>query len=189
MLAAQGAGEEEVDLDFFIDVEGEVAGIFHSPLDIRDGEGAGGVELVAADLYLHGDVDLVLGAEEGEGAVDFEGRVAGGVEGSGEVCGGKDDGFEVSGFEYFVGHAAVAASVAALAAGGVDDDGAAGGAGGGVEVYVSLLHVKCAVDGVEGGVQGEVDFAAGGVEGELVLRVERCGASGGDQKKRIAKVA
>ena len=50
----------------------------------------------------------------------------------------------------------------------------------GVEVDVSLLHVKCAVDGVEGGVQGEVDFAVGGVEGELVLSVERCGASGGD---------
>ena len=128
------------------------------------------MELVAGDLDLHGDVDLMRCAEEGEGSVDLEGGVAGGVEGSGEAGGGEGDGFE--GRRLLArrwscggrGH-----GVAALAAEGVDDDGAGGFAGGGIEGDLSLLDVEGAVDGVEGVGEGEVDFAAGGVEGEFVL--------------------
>ena len=113
-------------------------------------------------------------------AVDLEGGVAGGVEGSGDAGGGEGDGFEVGCFELVVGHAAVADGVAALAAEGVDDDGAGGFAGGGIEGDFSLLDVEGAANGVEGVGEGEVDFAAGGVEGELarrgsVLRVQDCG--------------
>ena len=132
--------------------------------------------LVAVDLDLHGHVDLMCGADEGEDAVDLEGGVAVGVEGSGEAGGGEGDGFEFGGFEFVIGHAVVADGVAALAAEGVDDDGAGGLAGGGIEGDFSLLDVEGAVDGVEGVVEGEVDFAAVGVEGELVswlvLRVQ-----------------
>lgn len=173
-LPAQGSHEGEVDLDFFVDLDHEGAGIFEAPLDVGDGKGADGVELVAVDLHLHGHVDFVRGAEKGEGSVDGDGGVAGGVEGSGEAGGGEGDGFEVGRFELVVGHAVVAHGVAALAAEGVDDDGARGFAGGGVEGDVSLLDVEGAVNDVEGVGEGEVDFAAGGVEGEFVLSVEGC---------------
>ena len=76
----------------------EGAGVFESPLDVGDGEGAGGVELVGGDLDFHGDFDLMRCAEEGESSVDLEGGVAGGVEGSGEGGGGEGDGFEGGGF-------------------------------------------------------------------------------------------
>ena len=165
----EGSGQGEVDLDCFVDFDHEGAWVFEAPLDVGNGEGSGGLELIGGGLDPHGDFDLVRGAEEGEGSVDLEGGVAGGIEGSGEACGGEGDGFVGRGFEFVVGHAVVASRVAALAAQGVDEDGTGGFAGGRVEGDVSLLKVEGAVDGVEGVAEGEVDFAVGGVEGELLL--------------------
>ncbi len=147
-------------MDFLVDLDHEGAGIFEAPLDVRDGEGADGVDLVSADLDHHGHVDLMRDAEEGEDTVDLKGGVAGGVEGSGEARGGEGDGFEFGRFELFFGHAVVADGVAALAAEGVDEDGAVSVAGGGIEGYLSLLDAEGAADGVEGVVEGEMDFAA-----------------------------
>jgi hypothetical protein len=191
-LVAQGAGEVEFDPDFLFDVDHEGAGISEAPLDVGHWEGTDGVDLVAADLHLHGNVDLVRRAEEGEEAVNLEGGVAGGVEGSGEAGWGEGDGFVVGGFELLFGHAVVADGVAAFAAEGVHDDGAVGVAGGGIEGYVSLLDVEGSANGVEGVDQGEMNFAAGGIEGELVLSfvlaVQDCGGgSGGDQQEGVAK--
>ena len=70
------------------------------------------MDLVAVDLDLHGHVNLVRCAEEGEEAVDLEGGVAGGVEGSGEAGGGEGDGFVFGGLELVFGHAVVADGVA-----------------------------------------------------------------------------
>ena len=179
-LVAEGSAEVEVDVDFLFDVDHEGAGIFEAPLDVGHDEGADGVDLVAADLDLHGDVDLVGGAEQGEEAVDLEGGVASGVEGSGETGWREGDGFEAGGFELVFGHAVVSDGVAALTAEGVDYDDAGGLTGGGIEVDVSLLDVEGSVNGVHGVGEGEVDFAAVGVEGELVLGVlgvEDSGAS------------
>jgi hypothetical protein len=184
----EGSGEGEVDQDLFVDVDHEGAGVFEAPLDVGDGEGAGGLELVGGCVDLHGDVDLVGGAEEGEEAVDKDVGVAGGVEGAGEVGGGEGDGLEGGGFELVVGHAVVAGGVAALAAEGVDDDGAGGFAGGGVEGDLALLDVEGAVDGVDGVAEGEVDFAVGGVEGEDLLGVEEWGC-GYEEEEGVAKEA
>ncbi len=188
---AQGSAEVEVDVDFFVDVDHEGAGIFEAPLDVGHGEGADGMDLVSIDLDLHGDVDLMRRTEEGEEAVDLEGGVARGVEGSGEAGGREGDGFVVGGFELLFGHAVVADGVAAFAAEGVDEDGAVGVAGGGIEGYISLLDVEGSVNDVEGVGEGEMNFAAGGVEGELVLGLllslqdcrEDCG---GDQQENVA---
>jgi len=84
----------------------------------------------------------------------------------------------------------VSDGVAGLAAESVDVDGAVGLAGGGIEGYVSLLDVEGSVNDVEGVGQGEMDFAASGVEGELVLwlflRVQDCWEeSGGDEQERL----
>ena len=147
------------------------------------------MDLFAVDLHLHGHVDLMRRAGEGEEAVDLEGGVAGGVEGSGETGGREGDGFVVGRFEFVVSHAAVADGVAAFAAEGVDEDGAVGFAGGRIEGDVSLLEVEGSVNGVEGVGQGEMNFAAGGVEGELVLSlvlsVQECG--GDDQEEGVAE--
>jgi hypothetical protein len=189
-LVAQGAAEVEVDADLLVDVDHEGAGIFEAPLDVGHDEGTDGMDLVAVDLHLHGHVDLTRRAEEGEEAVDLEGGVAGGVEGSGEAGWRKGDGFEVWRFELFVGHAAVANGVAAFAAEGIDEDGAVGLAGGGIEGYVSLLDVEGSVNDVEGVGEGEMNFAASGVEGELVLSLSVQGCrkgSGGDQQDGVAK--
>ena len=97
-LVAEGSAEVEVDVDFFVDADHEGAGIFEAPLDVGYDEGADGVDLLAVDLHLHGHVDFVRGADEGEEAVDLEGGVAGGVEGSGEAGGREGDGFVVGGF-------------------------------------------------------------------------------------------
>src|ERR1700704_3969278 len=72
-LVEQGAAEVEFDLDFLVDVDHEGAGIFEAPLYVGHDEGTYGMDLVAADLDLHGDVDLMRRAEEGEEAVDLEG--------------------------------------------------------------------------------------------------------------------
>src|SRR5437868_6460274 len=108
------------------------------------------------------------GADEGEDAVDVNGGVAFWVQGSGEAGGCEGDGFEFGSLEFFFGHAVVAEGVAALAAERVDEDGAVGAAGGGIEGYFSLLNAEGAVDGVESVGEGEMDFAAVRVEGELV---------------------
>ena len=188
-LVAERSGEVEVDVDFLFDFDHEGAGILEAPLDVGHDEGAYGVDLVAADLDLHGDVDLVRCAEEGEEAVDLEGGVAGGVEGSNEAGRGEGYGFVVGGFELVFGHAVVADGVAAFAAEGVDDDGAAGLAGGGIEDDVSLLEAEGSLDGVEAVRESEMDFAAGGVEGEFVLGfVLRLQDSGdGDEEEGVAK--
>ena len=180
----QGSHEREVDLDLFVDVEHEGAGIFEAPLDIGDGEGADSVELLAVDLELHRDVDLVRSTEECEDAVNLESGVAGCVEGSGEAGWRKGDGFEGGRLEFVVGHAMVARGASALAAECVDDDGAGGFSGGGVERDISLLNVEGAVDDVQGIAESEVDLAAGGVERELVLGVEGCGCKG-DQERAL----
>jgi hypothetical protein len=174
----QGSHEREVDLDLFVDVKHEGAGIFEAPLDIGDRERADGMELLAVDLHLHGYIDFVRSAEQCEDAVDLESGVASCVEGSGEVGWCKGDGFEGGRLEFVVGHAMVAHGAAALAAQCVDDDGAAGLAGGGVEGYVSLLKVEGAVDDVKCVAESEVDLAAGGIDRELVLGVESCGCEG-----------
>jgi hypothetical protein len=84
----------------------------------------------------------------------------------------------------------VADGVAGFAAEDVDEDGAGGVTGGGIEGDVSLLDVEGAVNDVEGVGEGEVDFAAVGVQGELVLSlvlsVQDCGG-GGDQQEGVAK--
>ena len=185
----EGSGEGEVDQDLFVDVDHEGAGVFEAPLDVGDGKGADGVELVGGDLDLHGDVDLAGGAKEGEEAVDEEVGVAGGVEGSGEAGWGEGDGLEGGGFELVVGHAVVAGGVAALAAEGVDDDGAGGFAGDGVESDLALLEVEGAVDGVDGVAEGEVDFAVGSVEGEGLLGVEGWGCGDEQEEEGVAKEA
>jgi hypothetical protein len=187
----QGSAEVEVDVDLLVDLDHEGAGIFETPLDVGDDEGAYRVDLLAVDLHLHGHVDLVGGADEGEDTVNLEGGVAVGVEGSSEAGGGEGDGLEFGGFELVIDHAAVAVGVAAFSAEGVDEDGAVGLAGGGIEGYFSLLDAKSSADGVEFVVEGEVDFAAVGVEGELcwrfVLRVQEHG--GGDEEENVANLA
>lgn len=149
-LVANGSAEVEVNVDFLVDVDHQAAGILEAPLDVGHGEGTYGMDLVAVDLDLHGYVDLMRGAKEGEDAVDLEGRVAGGIEGSGEAGGREGDGFVLGRFELVVGHAAVADGVTAFAAEGVDEDGAVGLTGGGIEGYVSLLDLEGSMDGVEG---------------------------------------
>ena len=119
-------------------------------MDVGHGEGTYGVDLVAVDLHLHGDVDFMGRAEEGEDAVDLEGGVAGRIEGSGEAGWCEGDGFVVGRFELVVGHAVVADGVAAFAAEGIDDDGAVGLTVGGIEGYVSLLDLEGSMNGVEG---------------------------------------
>ena len=71
---AEGSGEVEFDVDFFVDFYHEGAGIFEAPLDVGHGEGADGMDLVSIDLDLHGDVDLMRRTEEGEEAVDLANR-------------------------------------------------------------------------------------------------------------------
>jgi len=187
----QGSAEVEVDVDLFFDLDHEGAGIFETPLDVGNDEGAYSVDLQAVDLEEHGHVDLVRGADEREDAVNLEGGVAVGVEGSGEAGGGEGDGLEFGGSELVIEHAAVAERVAAFSAEGVDEDGAVGLAGGGIEGYFSLLDAEGSVDGVEFVVEGEVDFAAVDVEGELcwrfVLRVQECGGS--EEEEGIANEA
>ena len=122
------------------------------------------MNLVAVDLDLHGHVDLMRDADEGEDAVDLESGVAFGVEGSGEAGWGEGYGLEVGCLELVIYHAVVSDGVAALATESVDEDGAVGFAGGGIEDYFSLLDVEGAANGVKGVGEGEVDFAAVGVE-------------------------
>lgn len=187
---AQGSAEVEVDVDFFVYLDHEGAGIFEAPLDVGDDEGADGADLFAVDLDLHGHVDLMRRTDESEEAVDLEGGVAGGIEGSGETGWREGDGFEAGGFELVFGHAVVSDGVAALSAEGVDYDGAGGLTGSGIEVDVSLLDVEGSVNGVHGVGEGEVDFAAVGVEGELVLgvlRVEDSGASDDEEEEGVAE--
>src|SRR6266550_1203735 len=50
-LVAQGSAEVEVDVDFFVDVDHEGAGIFEAPLDVGHDKGTDGVDLVAVDLH------------------------------------------------------------------------------------------------------------------------------------------
>ena len=68
-----------------------------------------------------------------------------------------------------------------MAAESVDDDGAGGFAGGGIEGDFSLLDVEGAVDDVESVGQGEADFAAGSVDGKLILGVEGCRGGGQEE--------
>jgi len=185
-LTSKGSDEGEVDLDFFVDLDHESAGIFEAPLDVGDGEGSDAVELVALNLDLHGQVDLMRRTDEGEDAVDPKGGVAGWVEGSGDAGGREGDGFEVRRFEFVFQHAVIAHGVAALTAEGIDDYGAGGFAGGEIEGDLSLLDVKGALDDVEAVGEGEVDFAAGGIEGEFLLGLES-GGGGGDEKEHDAE--
>src|SRR5258708_16919926 len=66
-------------------------------------------------------------------------------------------------------HFLVATVAAALAAGGVHNKFASGGAGSIVKLYAAALQTKVAVNGVERGIHGEVDFGLGWIKRESFL--------------------
>src|SRR5712672_2644026 len=66
-------------------------------------------------------------------------------------------------------HFFIATVAAALAAGGVHNKFACGGPGSIVKLYAAALQMKVAVNGVERGTHGEVDFGLGWIKRESFL--------------------
>ncbi len=170
-LVSDGAGEVEVDVDFFLGFEDEEAWVFEAPLDVGDGEACFGGGVVGVDVDLHGDGDVVWVAEEGDDASDLNGGVAGGGDVSCVAPGGEGDGGVFLGFEDVFVHLFIAALVAGVATACGDDDGACHGVSAVVVLDRAGLDVEAAENVVVVGFEGHVNFASAGIDGEgAVLR-------------------
>src|SRR5579862_616646 len=162
----QGAAHFNFDADDVVDLEQEIAGVLDAPLDVGHIEFCSALPGLTGEFGVDKSNDVVVGAVDGKGAVDFDFARTTGRDNSFNLSGAEDGFGEFGGFQDFLVHAVIAGVVAAFAALGVYDDFASSLAGGGIEIHRAAGDVEGAMHGVESGGDGVVDFRLGGIEGQ-----------------------